>query len=271
MEFPAKFIDQMGRTVQLEKRPERIISLVPSQTELLADLDLEKEVVGITKFCIHPESWFRNKTRVGGTKQFNFEKIASLNPDLIIGNKEENEQEQIEQLMELYPVWMSDIKTLPDALVMMNSIGELTGKKSEAEIFSQKIKSEFSNLTAQISTFKKRRVAYFIWKNPWMVAGENTFIDHILQLCGWENVFAGMSSRYPEISMDNLSEKAPDVVLLSSEPYPFKEKHIAELKTVLPHAQILTVDGELFSWYGTRLLHSPPYLLGLLNSLEKGA
>jgi ABC-type Fe3+-hydroxamate transport system substrate-binding protein len=263
------FTDQLGRTITLEKIPQRIISLVPSQTELLADLRLEKEVIGITKFCIHPESWFRSKIRIGGTKQFSFEKIAALNPDLIIGNKEENEQEQIEALMKLYPVWMSDIKTLEDAEVMIKSVGELTGKKSEGEIFAEKIKSQFDIFKNQISGFKKRRVAYFIWKNPWMVAGENTFIDHLLKLCGWENVFTGMKSRYPEISLQDLFEKSPELILLSSEPYPFKEKHVAELNVVLPDAKILTVDGELFSWYGTRLLHSPSYFLDLMNSLEK--
>jgi len=174
-------------------------------------------------------------------------------------------------LMKLYPVWMSDIKTLEDSLVMINSLGELTNKKIEAKKITEKISTEFSNFKSQISEFSNKHVAYFIWKNPWMVAGENTFIDQMLKCCGWENVFAGTNSRYPEISLNDLSEKSPDLVLLSSEPYPFKEKHVAELKAVLPNAKIITVDGELFSWYGSRLLHSPPYFLDLLNSLEKSA
>ena len=118
------FTDQLGRKLILEKIPQRIISLVPSQTELLFDLGLEEEVVGITKFCIHPDSWFHSKTRIGGTKQFDFEKIKSLQPDLIIGNKEENDKEQIEELMKNFTVWMSDIKTLADACKMICEIGE---------------------------------------------------------------------------------------------------------------------------------------------------
>ncbi|HET6991910.1 MAG TPA: helical backbone metal receptor [Bacteroidia bacterium] len=263
----AAFIDQMNRTIELEKIPQRIISLVPSQTELLSDLGLEKEVVGITRFCIHPESWFRNKTRIGGTKQFNFEKIKSLQPDLIIGNKEENEKEQIEELMQDYTVWMSDIKSLSDACEMIRKVGELTGKKEKAENFASEIKSRFDAFQKQVESFPVKRVAYFIWKNPWMAAGKDTFIDHILKKCHWENVFSDYPGRYPEITSNDLKKSDPGIILLSSEPYPFKEKHIEELKSICPQASILLVDGELFSWYGTRLLKSPDYLLSLLSSI----
>ena len=242
-----KFTDQLGREITLENFPKRIISLVPSQTELLADLGLVNEVAGITKFCVHPENWFRSKTRIGGTKKINFEKIAALKPDLIIGNKEENEKEQIEELMKNYPVWMSDIKTLDDAMEMIKKVGELTGKKSASENIVQKVLSEFSKLNSEIK-FPEKTAAYFIWKNPWMAAGNNTFINYLLKLCNWKNVFENQKSRYPEITLHDLAEKKPEIVFLSSEPYPFKEKHITELQSVLPHAKILTVDGELFSW-----------------------
>ena len=255
--------DQMNRTIRLEKRPERIISLVPSQTELLFDLGLENEVIGITKFCIHPNSWFRNKTRIGGTKQFDFEKIAALNPDLIIGNKEENEQEQIELLMEKYPVWMSDIHNLDESLEMIRGIGELTGKSEKAKNIAAEIYSGFEQMRSVFNSAKEKSVAYFIWKNPWMVAGHDTFINHILGRCNWKNVFADRTGRYPELTLDELKEANPEIVFLSSEPYPFKEKHIEELKSLLPDARILTVDGELFSWYGSRLLKTPEYLLQL--------
>src|SRR4051812_11307667 len=120
-----RFTDQMGNAVELEGPPSRIVSLVPSQTELLFYLGLDKEVAGITKFCIHPAEMFHSKPRVGGTKKYDFEKIRQLAPDLIIGNKEENEQKQVEELQKLYPVWMSDIRNLADALQMIRSVGEL--------------------------------------------------------------------------------------------------------------------------------------------------
>lgn len=262
------FTDQLGRKVFLEKIPQRIISLVPSQTELLFDLGLEEEVVGITKFCIHPDNWFHSKTRIGGTKQFDFEKIKSLKPDLIIGNKEENDKEQMEELMKDYNVWMSDIKTLPDACEMIRNIGELVGKKEKAESFACKIELNFLSFDKESKSFPKKRVAYFIWKNPLMVAGKETFIDQMLHTCGFENVFSNLENRYPEVTAIDLGMANPELILLSSEPYPFKQKHVEELRVVCPSAKILLVDGELFSWYGTRLLKSPGYFLHLRTSME---
>ncbi|HLG04160.1 MAG TPA: helical backbone metal receptor [Bacteroidia bacterium] len=261
-----QYIDQIGFEVSLEKQPVRIISLVPSQTELLHDLGLEKEVVGITKFCVHPESWFRAKTRVGGTKQLDFEKIRGLNPDLIIGNKEENEQAQIEMLQGSYPVWMSDIKNLPEALIMIEAIGKITGRLEIAKTIANSILVKFDNFGKQIKNTPFRKAAYLIWKNPWMVAGGNTFINDMLQRCHFENVFEG-AGRYPEITTEDLKSAGPSLVLLSSEPYPFREKHAAEIQKLLPDSKILPVDGELFSWYGTRLLAAPAYFAQLLRRL----
>lgn len=265
------FTDQLHRTIEIAATPRRIISLVPSQTELLYDLGLRDEVVGITKFCVHPNEWYRNKTRVGGTKTYDFEKIKALNPDLIIGNKEENEREQIEELMALYPVWMSDIYTLPDAMQMILQLGILVNKRAEAEILRQKIEKEFTafyQFRAE-TPLKQLNVAYFIWRMPYMVASRHTFIHHLLEQCGFKNVFAGEAfERYPEISAQQLADANPDVILLSSEPYPFKDKHVAEFQSICKNAKIVTVDGELFSWYGSRLLHAPGYFKELIVSLQ---
>lgn len=265
MDFPATITDQMGRSITLMQRPRRIISLVPSQTELLADLGLDDEVAGITKFCIHPENWFRSKPRVGGTKQYDFEKIAALQPDLIIGNKEENAQEQIEQLMRLYPVWMSDIYTLEDALNMIGRIGEITGKTEQTTQIIAKITQGFSALKP---IAEKQKAAYFIWRKPWMVAGHNTFINEMMQRCGFENVFTNGASRYPEINEEQLRNANPNVLLFSSEPYPFKEQHFDELRSICPNAKFTLVDGEAFSWYGSRLTYSPAYFNKLIVELQ---
>lgn len=248
--------DQMNYALELEKFPGRIVSLVPSQTELLFDLGLGDKVVGITKFCVHPEEWFRSKTRVGGTKTVNIEKIRSLNPDLIIGNKEENVKGQILELKKEFSVWMSDIRSLTDALVMIREVGRITDKLKEAEVIISKISSGFRDLTFNKNASKKR-AAYFIWKDPYMVCGKDTFTGELLALCGFVNVFEG---RYPEVSVEELKSKNPEVIFLSSEPYPFKEKHIAELKLILPETEILLVDGEMWSWYGSRLRESAEYL-----------
>ena len=260
----------MGREVKLRETPRRIISVVPSQTELLFDLGLKEEVVGLTKFCVHPTEMFQSKPRIGGTKKLNFDKIEALQPDLIIGNKEENEKADIDGLEQLYPVWMSDIFTLQDALNMIVSVGELVGKPEVAFDLGQRIRNEFVALSQTALSCAGKRVAYFIWRTPYMVAGHNTFIDHLLGTLGMQNVFSveeypplhaefGSLSRYPEVDLELLKAQEPELLLLSSEPYPFKDKHIAELQEALPNAEIRLVDGEMFSWPGSRLLLAPAY------------
>lgn len=250
------YTDQTGYTVELKKNPLRIISIVPSQSELLWDLGLQKELVGITKFCIHPDEMYRSIERVGGTKKLDIEKIRLLKPDLIIGNKEENEQSQIDVLRKEFPVWMSDIYDLNDAYEMMNCIGDMTGKKNEAEEIVRKVKTAFSGL--RTSNLKGKKVAYFIWYNPFMVAAQNTFISHIIEKLEMINVFSYLQ-RYPEVSTAQLKQANPDYIFLSSEPFPFKEQHINELKLVCPDAQVILADGEMFSWYGSRLGLAPAY------------
>ncbi|MBL0330179.1 MAG: ABC transporter substrate-binding protein [Bacteroidetes bacterium] len=258
------FTDQLNRKIELSSPPKRIISLVPSQTELLYDLGLRDEVIGITKFCIHPDEWFKTKTRIGGTKQIDFEKIKALQPDLIIGNKEENEQKQIELLMKDYNVWMSDIYTLKDAYDMITRVGTLVGKQQEATFLKLRIESGFNQFKQPTTNNEQPTTAYFIWNNPYMVAGRNTFINELLWVCGLKNIFEG---RYPEVTGVEITASKPQVILLSSEPYPFKEKHIHELKAICPDAHILIVDGELFSWYGSRLLKSPEYFKQLIEEI----
>jgi len=265
--------DQLQREVKITFPPQRIISLVPSQTELLSDLGLSTEVAGITKFCVHPDAWFRIKTRVGGTKDIHIDRIRQLSPDLIIANKEENLQEQIEALAQEFPVWVSNIQSLEDALDMIHGIGEITDRTSQAATLTRQIQDNFTSLRKTIPASAEKAaptVAYFIWRNPWMVAGGDTFIHEMLQACGFRNAFAHIH-RYPETNLQQLPTYFPPdampVIFLSSEPYPFKEKHIAEIQTVLPHAQIRLVDGEMFSWYGSRLLQAPAYFQSLIHSL----
>lgn len=258
------YIDQMGSSISLGRTPKRIISLVPSQTELLHDLGLDSEVVGITRYCIEPPDWLKRKTKIGGTKKFYFDRIDDLKPDLIIGNREENYREGIERLQQNYPVWMSDIVTIEDSLKMIRSVGELTDTSNKAEKICSHISTEFATLKNQ----KPIRAAYFIWKNPYMVVGSGTFIDQMLTAAGFENVFSGLS-RYPEITVQQLINTKPDVLLLSSEPFPFAEKDCAEFREQVPSANPLIVDGMAFSWYGSRLKNSPAYFKQLRASLSQ--
>ena len=251
--------DQMGRSVEVPQNPQRIVSLVPSQTELLFDLGLGDRVVGVTKFCIHPDTWRKSKTNVGGTKNYRLEVIRDLNPDLIIGNKEENEKEGIEQLAEEFPVWMSDIYTLEDAFTMMHSIGELTNTTSATGHLTEEIRQGFSQLSMR---GKNRSVLYLIWQKPYMAAGKHTFIDEMLKACGFVN--AVTDDRYPSLTIEEVQALSPDLVFLSSEPFPFKEKHLKELQEMLPNSEVKLVDGEMFSWYGSRLKLATAYFQSLM-------
>ncbi|MDB5221598.1 MAG: transporter substrate-binding protein [Chitinophagaceae bacterium] len=244
--------------------PKKIISLVPSQTELLSWFGLEKEVIGITKFCVHPKEWFTTKTRVGGTKSINIDLIKKLQPDLIIANKEENVKEQIEELANEFNVWVTDVNNLEDALLMIKDVGELTHKKDEAETLTTAIKNEFSQLA---TTNYKLQTAYLIWQNPYMTVGGDTFINDMMKHCGLHNVFEN-KPRYPQITLDELHITNCQLILLSSEPYPFKQKHVDELLQQLPGKKIILADGEMFSWYGSRLLQAPAYFKNLLESLN---
>jgi len=259
-----EFIDQIGYKVQLKNYPKRIISLVPSQTQLLYDLGLENEVVGITKFCIYPNKWFRTKNRVGGTKNLNITKIKSLQPDLIIANKEENTKEQILELQKLFPVWTSDITNLDEALDMIRSVGQLVNKIKESKTIRERISESFQRLD-QVPK-KQHRVLYFIWKDPYMSIGKNTFIHDMLNKYGCINVM-NKYDNYPELNLEEVSILQPDYIFLSSEPYPFNQEHLNTLKEIFPSTKICLVNGEAFSWYGSYLIQSPQYFIDLMNKM----
>lgn len=249
------YTDQTGRELSLRFPPRRIVSLVPSQTELLFDLGLSEEVVGVTKFCVHPPN---QKLRIGGTKRLHIEKIKGLQPDLIIANKEENEREQVESLMKEFPVWVTDVHDFPGALEMIRQVSMITGRGVKGAQLCAEIIGAFNELALLkgLSSFKVpgRKVAYFIWKDPWMVAGGDTFISAMLEQCGLENVFKGRT-RYPVIRPEDLQHTDCQLVLLSSEPFPFKEAHFS----FFPDWPVKLVDGEMFSWYGSRILRAAAY------------
>lgn len=260
------FVDQMERRVTLPSfPPQRIVSVVPSQTELLFALGLDDEVAGITKFCVHPEAQFRTRRRVGGTKALHLEEIAAIGPDLILANKEENEQEQIEWLQERFPMWISDVRTVDHALEMIRRVGELVGKAEGAAALSFRLQGQFHQLRNEKWTI--RRAAYLIWNDPPMVAAANTFIDAMMRHGGLKNAF-GHLPRYPKVSPEELENAAPDLILLPSEPYPFSEKHLPFFKEICPESVICLVDGERFSWYGSRMQEFPPYLRKLRQELD---
>lgn len=251
----------------LKKIPVRIVSLVPSITALLHSLQLENETVGITKFCIHPNDWFRNKTRIGGTKNVDLAKVTSLQPDLVIANKEENVKDQVDAIAQQFPVLLTDVNNLTDALKMIITIGELTHKEEQANAICKTIESGFKKLDLIHQNQHTIPTAYLIWKDPYMTVGGDTYIHNMMQHAGFHNVFAN-KTRYPEVSINDIQQSNCQLLLLSSEPYPFKESHINEWKEQLPGIQVELVNGEMFSWYGSMLMDAPDYFEKLFATIK---
>ena len=246
----------------------RTVSLVPSITATLHALGLDAQVVGITKFCVHPAGWLSQKQVVGGTKNLHHDRIARLKPDLIIANREENVAEQVLALAEAYPVWLTDVATLGQSNQMIRQLGKLTGTTRRADLLAGQIEAGFASLAAMAAPLHHSSnlpaVLYFIWRKPWMVAGCDTFIHDIITRTGFTNMMEHLN-RYPQLSAEQLAGLKPAQVWLSSEPYPFGQQHIAELRELLPLAQFRLVNGEYFSWYGSRMLSAVPYLASLLT------
>ena len=261
------FKDQIGQEHIFESTHKRIVSIVPSQTELLYDLGLEDSIVGITKFCVHPIHFKQTKVIVGGTKNVNFEKVKALNPDVIIANKEENTKEIVDELSQICPVIVTDIYTIEDNLEMILALGKLFNKRTEAQKWFDKINFAYQDFRNFIKEKPSKKAAYFIWKNPHMVAGKENFINNLLELNHFENIYKE-KGRYPEVELKKIRlEGDPDLVFLSSEPYPFKDEDAFEIGRFTHHAKTVFVDGEMFSWYGSRILKSFEYFKQLHNKI----
>ena len=253
-------VDQIGTEHIFEYTPKRIVSLVPSQTELLVDLGLEDALVGITKFCVHPVYLKSTKTIVGGTKNIKFDKIKELNPDIIICNKEENTKEIVEELSQICPVWVTDIYTIEDNNQMIRDFGEIFNKRTDAQKWIDKINFVYHDFQNFIQNKPIKKAAYFIWASPYMVAGNTTFINEMLKLNRFQNIYESKEARYPEVELKKIRlEGDPDYVFLSSEPFPFKDEHAFEIGRFTHHAITVFVDGEMFSWYGSRLVKAFSY------------
>ncbi|MCS7075638.1 MAG: helical backbone metal receptor [Bacteroidia bacterium] len=241
--------------------PKRIVSLVPSQTELLYELGLTEQVVGITKFCVHPHNWRKEKTLVGGTKQVHYDKIKALEPDLIIANKEENTQEIVQKCSDIAPVYVTEVQSIDDAFRMMLNIGELVDRQVAAQNLKMQVEKDFEEHKGMFSG----SILYFIWQEPYMVTGADTFVNAVLSHFGLTNLACTLSGRYPTLTHDEVKSLNPQYIFLPSEPYPFKEKHAQQMQTMAPHSKILLVDGEMFSWYGSRMKYTCSYMKSILK------
>lgn len=250
-----KIKDQLEREITFNKSPERIICLVPSITHMLCYLGLQKKIVGRTKFCIYPESL--DVLKLGGTKNPNIQKIRALSPDLILVNKEENKKEDVLTLAQDFNVYISDINHLEDFYIFLDHLGTLFNVEDKIIDFKNLVKKEITSCK-NIPSFS---FLYFIWKDPYYIVGNQTYINQLFQLIGWKNMcqYQHNKNRYPEL--ENLAQlESTEKIMLSSEPYPFKQQHMDEFQKKFPKSKIHLVPGEVFSWYS-------PFILKLEETL----
>lgn len=248
-------IDHLGRSLTFNFPPQRIISFAPAITDTLYSLGLTQQIVGRTRFCVHPKGQVEQAINIGGTKDMKLERIHSLDPDLIIMEKEENTLEMVQQLEKQFPVYVFEIQNVSDAFKMVADLGELTSRQQQAAHLHEKITTAFKEIPTLDGT---KRVAYIIWKNPYMVVGKNTYIQSLLKTLGFTNPFIEFEGRYPTVTETDIIHANLDYVFLATEPYPFRQKHIAEFKEITPKSEPVIVDGEMF-WYGVKMLDAANY------------
>ena len=247
-------VDDRGFPIELENAPARIVSLVPSLTETLVDLGSEDRIAGVTKFCIHPDHLRRERTRIGGTKGVNVAAIMDLQPDLVIANLEENEAQDVMALeIAGVPCWVCDVRTVERAFSLLAELGRLVGCAEAGERMEEEVRASWQATRVDFAPMRPH-VAYAVWRNPWMWAGSDAYIQDVLRWWGWSPW--PDATRYPELPMDALVAEGLEEVLLPSEPFPFKEAHRAECEGLSARL----VDGEMFSWYGSRMRRVPQYL-----------
>ena len=265
-------IDAVGNVHRRADANARIVSLVPSITELLFTLGLAGRVVGRTGFCIHPRDAIRDVPKVGGTKDVRLDALRVLKPTHVIVNVDENELDTFETIREFVPNVIVTHPNAPlDNVVLYRMLGHIFGAEVRAEELAAELQRELAACTA--TTWSSERVLYLIWKDPWMGVASDTYIARTLACVGWNVIVApgGWSGagRYPVISDIDAAAHAVDRVLLSSEPFMFRQRHVAELRDRLD-MPIDLVDGEMTSWYGSRAIRGLAYLRDFRTSRSAG-
>ncbi len=259
----ARLVDAVGTRHAPARRDARIVSLVPSITELVCDLGLAAQLVGRTGFCVHPREVVRRIPKVGGTKDVDLDKLRALRPTHVILNIDENKKEHARSIAEFVPELIVTHPLAPiDNLALYRLIGGIFGREDQAEALCGEFEAAYAALQTAARAFPLDRVLYLIWKNPWMTVSRDTYVSRMLALVKWETVPAECTDRYPKIQLDSGVLDGADAVLLSSEPYSFREGHLAELRAepLLAKKRIALIDGAMTAWYGSRAIEGLGYL-----------
>lgn len=265
------FIDAIGQAHTAIEQPPRIVSLVPSITELLCELGLSERLVGRTGFCIHPRAAVHAIAKVGGTKDVDLDKVRALQPTHVVVNIDENRRETAEALRSIAPNVIVTHPNAPyDNIALYRLLGGIFRCEASAQILVDRFEAALANCVDVARSFTPERVLYLIWRDPWMTVSRDTYIARTLALVGWESIDVPGTGRYPAITLEATRLDGTERVLLSSEPYRFGARHVTELNSMpaLRGIPISLIDGEMTSWYGSRAIDGLAYLPGLRRSLS---
>jgi ABC-type Fe3+-hydroxamate transport system substrate-binding protein len=255
----AALVDATGVALPTDQPRRRIVSLIPSTTETLCALGLAGALVGVTAYCREPAAVTRTKTRVGGEKDPDLDRIKALAPDLVIANVEENVAAHVEALRASgVPVWVTYPRTVDGALAMLRELGEVTGAREAAARLLAELAPLVARVRAALAPRPPVPVFYAIWRDPYMTVGPDTYAHDVLTLCGAANVFADARERYPAVTLDAVAARRPAVILLPDEPFRFREVHRRDFDAypdvpAVRDGRVLLVDGKPFTWHGPRL------------------
>ena len=288
-------VDTFGRAVRVADEPRRLVSLVPSLTEILFDFGRGEQVMALTDYCTEPAAEVAGKTTIGGTKNPDVAAIIDLRPDLVLAVAEENRRVDVDRLAEAgVPVYVFEPRTVRDGVALLWRVADLLGCRTEMAGRVEAIEQELAETEAAVAAKPPVRVFCPIWKDPYMTINHDTYIHAMLAACGGDNVFAdrhrrfplaadlgrqaeaedqrheARDRRYPRVSLDEMAARRPAVILLPDEPYPFSD---ADLPDFAPFAEVPAVrdgrvhliDGKIVSWYGPRIGRSLRALRGLLH------
>ena len=264
--------DAVGTLHRRADGPVRIVSLVPSLTELVCELGLAGQLVGRTGFCVHPRAGLRTVPKVGGTKDVNLAKLRALMPTHVLLNIDENLQPLAAELARFVPHLVVTHPLGPlDNPPLYRLLGGIFAREQEAEALCARFEEAYDTLVRAASAWPREPVLYLIWKDPWMTVSRDTYISRALALAGWDTLPAGAAARYPQVALDERSLKDVGRVLLSSEPYRFRDRHLVQLRALpaLRAKPVALIDGEMTSWYGSRAIAGMDYLRRLRSDAAR--
>lgn len=262
----ADLVDAVGVRHRPAPPDARIVSLVPSVTELLFALGLGPNVVGRTAFCVHPRPAVKKVPSLGGTKKIDFDKLAAARPTHVVVNVDENPKSMVDRIADTgAEIVVTHPIDVEDNIPLYRTMGAVFGREAAAAGLVRDLETAMAEADAAAARLPRRDVLYLIWKDPWMTVSADTYISRMLAKVGWRTLGHDPGVRYPEVALDDATLERADLILLSSEPFPFKDRHARDLAAQFPaHAEkFMRIDGGLVSWYGSRAIDGVRYVAGL--------